>query len=314
MNNKEIHIVFNGPSPQSKALFNVDLGYRRGATPWEFPSIDLSALTTQRGQECTIGQATFPEEYPLSKMKIIFSPYKYENSPYSGRNEYKHITGFDLTVTTSLKQPHVFDENAAQHILALLQQNAGLGEYRQLANGKHQVVIPGTVSRPIMGLLGDYYAEERVAAVLELGYDNPDRGIQYVKELKKMVHSFDSFYIGYLDKNRKKLEKYKNQPASNSVQIRLKSGEIFTEGFDKGDNNQIEGRTKDLGLQDQTVDFFFVQTAPFLLQAVCNHLSPNVSRRPVMVRIQHPDVALFADTDPNDITGKPPTGWRDSIL
>jgi hypothetical protein len=311
---KESSIVFNGPSPQSKALLNYDLKYRQGATPWNFPNVDLGALTTQKGQEYTIGQATFPEEHPLSEMKIIFHPYEYENSPFSGCKEYRHITGYDLTITTSLKQPHVFDENEARHILTLLQENTGFGEYRQLANGKHQIVIPDTVSRPIMGLLADYHTKDNIAAILELGYDNPDRGIEYIKKLKKETPLLQSWEINYLDERRKELEKYKNQPTLDSLRIRLKSGEVFDEWIDMGDNNQFEGRTKDLGLQDQILDFFFVQTAPFLFEAVCKYLSPEVARGFVMVRIQHPDVALFADTDPNDITGKPPKDWRDLIL
>lgn len=83
MGTKENHIVFNGPSAQSTALFNAVLEYRKGATPWEVPSVDLSQVTTEIGKECTIANATFPKDHPFSALEIVFHPYEYENSPYS---------------------------------------------------------------------------------------------------------------------------------------------------------------------------------------------------------------------------------------
>lgn len=305
---KHHSILFVGPSPKSIALFNYLLRYEFGATPWSYPIVDLTNLTHQGPEPIPITQETLPEEYPIKEITGTFGFYEYENSPWGRQDVYKHVTGYGIDLVPHLRNPHPFGESEARRILTSLQENTGLGQYRQLENGKHQIVIPDRVTRQIWAIR-NYQKTEGVAAILELGYDNPDRGIRYLQSLRDEYRGLLTRWDEeYLEERIEKLgeikERQESDPSVNFLSIRLKSGEVFTEFADKGDNNQIEGRTKDLGVQKEVTKFFFSK-AEFLLEAICNTLDPK-QRRPVWIRVQHPDANLIPNAPGDEIIGKPP--------
>lgn len=325
---KEHSLHLHIPSQKSVGLINHALRYMEGASPWSYPTIDLSTLHANGSHErppfsepLVLAQAALPEDYPVHELVATFKAYEYENSPWgAGQYDYRHKTGYEVNIDLPLRTPRPITPEDAQRILASLQTNSGLGEYHQLKSGKHQIVIPEP-GRFIEGApdwarraWGDDLATQ--ATVLELGYGDPEHGLRYLEDLLEqytteryhmMVDSANSgIYTRHLRECIEKLQALKAiGSVTDAVRVRLKSGERFTEFIDEGDYEQIEGRTKDTGTSRGELNKF-LEKAELLIEAVSDTVGGRKARTPVEIAVEHPELDIIPGETDTDVLGRPP--------
>lgn len=324
---KQHSIHLHDPSIKTIGLINYALRYMEGASPWSYPTIDLSTLHANGSHErppfsepLVLARATLPEDYPLRELVAAFEAYTYENSPWgAGQYDYKKKTGYEVNIDLPLRFPRPITPEDAQTMLASLQTNSGLGEYHQLKSGKHQIVIPergrfkeGTPEW-VRRAWGDDLATR--ATVLELGHGDPEQGLRYIEgrleqyttERSYMMVDLANggFYTRYLREYIEKLQGIKaNGGLVDVLRIRLKSGERFKEFIDEGDYKQIEGRTKDTGISQLEMSTF-LEKAEFLLEAVCDTFGSR-SRTPTTIRVEHPEIEETPGDEDQEVLGRPP--------
>jgi hypothetical protein len=241
---------------------------------------DFNQITRNLRQrdKAKLTDTTLLSEYPFPSVAVDYLSYTYENSPFGDPRLPRRVSGYEINIHLPLRVPQLIDQETAGVMIASLQANTGMGEYRQLSNGKHQILIPG---QPI-GLTRDSMewlrrrgrTTEGVSTLLELGYDDPDRGLKFAAELMRQS---PPHWKEYIEKLRKQLQIVKSAPALDELRVRLKSDEVFREFIDKGDNNQIEESGRNIPVEEEAVHLFF-ERAALVIEAVSDTLGQRPRR------------------------------------
>lgn len=272
-------ISFVGPTPQDVDM--LDSLVRAGSDRKE--GIARIRLAT----------ADMPEVYPFSTATVDFEYTKWENSPHGRQDVPHYIVGFDINTQVSLRTPVLFDSVKARQILASLQVNAGVGIYRELPNGKHQIVIPGAAELITLdpATFPKVYTQspgEKPTTLLELGVTDPQRRFNYLSMLRNEAGP-DIIGQRILDRQIKELLSGTTLEQT-LLKIHLASNYLHSRGEYMGDNRDLEGEmdrrfglaygdlrldypkdSKYFGVYPTQINPYF-ENAAYILEALANSL------------------------------------------
>ncbi len=206
-----------------------------------------------------LNNAKLPKTCPIQEVTTYFQSWSHENPTWFDTDAPKHESAYELRTRLTLKKAQVFSEPIAKKILESFQLNTGDGEYRQLPNGQHQIVIK----------------DKKSTTVMELSYYNIDKGIEYIGELLNGF-GLSKFQEEYYEEEIKKLRTLKEtsgstNPPMQSIDIVLRSNQNYRSGLNKDDNREIRGETSELRVSPNKVEDFMLNVS-LLTQAVSDSL------------------------------------------
>lgn len=230
-----------------------------------------------------LASVELPQAYPFSGVTVDFESWYSRNhvgnAPYPSRE-----AGYSIKVRAALSEPAQIDEEKAKAMLEVLQASVGRGEYRQLSNGTHRIVIPGqSRSQP-----GSSQEWQDATTVIDLGIDSLDRGIGHMislwcKTKDRNLRNIIAERIAVLATEA--------TVDTTSVVVSLESNHVNKSGIDVGRHENLSGWSGNFRPGKAQVLPFF-ENAGYLLEAASRGLGAR-NLPPVSIPVEVPAEMKF---------------------